>query len=288
MIDIENFHPTEDKTLLEKRGLDMFSSIMTNELQNEMSQLLIEQQSYKNEIAQLKKERNFLFKLLKKQTKCQKEKIKNKKENDFQTLKKSLSFYHHEQISIPPIRITNLDQLSVNISDTAKDKKYSFSKNIFLDEIKKFDEIALFERLSEIIELSQNGDSMLSYFVNTIGNEFIEINQQNKILHENIGCLKRQRREAVINSIESFVEPKKQDLAFLSQLIGTLDFDEISENDDNDILLNTQQDFDFNGNKEISDLALDDLSLLNLSSNNANSVQKSDCVDGLTDYDIYF
>lgn len=259
---IANESHNEEKTLFEKRGLGMFSSIMTTELRNEMNQLLAEQQNYQLEINQLKKERNFLFKLLKKQNKIQKENSRKEKEISKENSNLKFSFFHQEQISVPPIidiKPEHSDQLHTNSkstddilesSDLVSDKKYFFSKSIFLDEIKNYAEIPLFERFLEIIELSNNGDSMISYFVSNVGDAFIAYELQNKKLRGDLCRIKNKQRKVFINSIESLTESKKPDIEILTNIIENYDF---HDNDDDDsIWSDFSQNFDCISNSEES------------------------------------
>lgn len=291
----ENENNCEEKTLFEKRGLTMFSSIMTSELQNEMNQLLTEQKNYQLEISQLKKERNFLFKLLKKQKKNQKEKLKSTKENSTK-----FSFYHQEQISIPPtkdFKINNSDQFNSedkpddtsSLSNFSNDKKYFFTKSILLDEIKKYSKNSVFERLSEITDLSNNGDSMISYFVNTVGDAFIAYELQNKKLREDLYRIKNKQRKAFINSVESLTESKKPDVEILSNIIESYDFDD----DDDSIFSDISQNADFIGNsEEFNDFDCIDLNISKQETleTDGNDIDHIQCFDNLTDFtsNIYF
>lgn len=213
-----------EQTEFSKRRLELFTEIMTEELKNEMNQLLAEQKNYKLEIEQLKKERNFLFKLLKKEKKEEK------------TAKQpfpptpQLSFFRKEEVSIPPNHQFNKSNKSIQFPSSPqsethnyeKDSTFTFQKKFFLSEIKKYSELPLFERSHEIIEKSQNGDSMISYFVNAVGNAITLYEHEIQMLREDIRRAHVKRREAVIDSIESLTDAKTEEIKMLNTMIQNI------------------------------------------------------------------
>ena len=167
---------------------DMFSEIMTQELHNELENILSNQINYQNEIKNLKKERDFLFSLL-----LDKEITKNKN--------KKLSFYNQTQVSIPP---------SKSFRQNTQERNLSFSKQMILSEIDKY---PMFDEMKNILKLSKNGDSIFSYFVNSVGNTIMSMNQEIIDLKEKMNIMKKKRRDIVIDTIESLTDIKIKKIA---------------------------------------------------------------------------
>ncbi|OHS97295.1 hypothetical protein TRFO_09587 [Tritrichomonas foetus] len=222
-IDITNFQSSR---------FDMFSSIMTQELQNEIDHMIAEQKNYQNEILQLKKERDFLFQLLDKRQKeeCKKmKKIKSKKENQIQSRKnKNFSFFNQVQISIQPKPNQNNIELDKNLicqitSKKEKKGRFTFSKDSMIQEIRKYQN-PIFIRAASILERSKNGDSMVTFLVNTTGNALDSLDEEISSLKDEITKLKRKKRKIMFGSIETLTKAQTEEIKLRSALANSTKF----------------------------------------------------------------
>lgn len=213
-------------------NLDDFSAYMSQEYRAEMERLITENNNYKNEIMQLRKERDLYAQLLKKTTNIKVQSIpipqetKNVVEIPTQTesqqyvfvsTQKTLDLHNITQKKSP--KVINIDistQKSEKVikhaeASTQSTHIFTFSKARMLKEM-RIQNIDLFNSLASMIQKATSGDSILKYFVGSTANQINAMSKEIDLLKDEIQRIQSKKRHYYIESLQNITAEKSKEI----------------------------------------------------------------------------
>lgn len=189
---------------LESEDYELISRFISEDMKMQKERILNENKVLKNEISQLREERNFLFEQLKESPACR-------------------------SLEISPAAAFEACEAERRLVDKATqtiERKYEFSKEKFLNCLANYHNTT-FTNIYNFLKESKSGDAMVTYVINSTGNIINELEKE--ILELRIQVIKEQnkRRKEKRQAMESLTDSMSEKLKLRCELI-----DEKHKNDD--------------------------------------------------------
>lgn len=183
-----------------QRDIDLFASFMSDEMRMEVRRLRSEQTLFKKEIEQLRQERDMLFDIL-----------QNSEASQAIPQPPTLTF------SSPPAVSIAAKQTTVAVSATQtpaieEPQGTVFSKDLMLEEIRKYEENRTFRKAADVIARAKSGDAIVKYFTNACGTAMTSMEREIDLLKEELLRAQNRRRRAMADSIRSLTVAKTEQL----------------------------------------------------------------------------
>lgn len=190
-----------------QKDIDLFASFMSDEMRMEVRRLRNEQTLFQKEIEQLRQERDMLFDILQKSQTTEQQ---MNPELPTLTFSSPSAFSIAAQDVEPPV--VAVAAAATQTPAIQEPQGTVFSKDLMLEEIRKYEDNKTFRKASDIISRAKSGDAIVKYFTNACGSAMTAMEREIDLLKEELLRAQNRRRRALADSVRSLTAAKTEQL----------------------------------------------------------------------------